>query len=62
MTAWGGIQPFAGTAANGEVALFPAVALRPEPSNADLVSAAPMDGQPMVRTTRKRASPAIIFA
>ena len=42
--------------------LAPSGARRPPRSNGDLVSAASTDGQSMVRTMRKRAFPAIIFA
>ena len=49
-------------AVNGHC-LTPGGARRPPRSQADLVSAAaPTAGQPMVRTMRKRAFPAIIFA
>jgi len=51
-----------GMAVEGHQERLPSPRLRVPAMGADFVSAAPTDSQPMVRTMRKRASPAIIFA
>jgi len=69
MSQKGQLRPNVAPGATGSKAPFPAVVLRPEAQgglfvqNADLSAPlCPTGGQSIVRTMRKRAFPAIIFA